>query len=63
MAAEQAVSIARDRRVRASDGTWLPLEADTICIHGDTPGAPAIARAVRSALASAGIEVRAVARG
>jgi UPF0271 protein len=62
IAAEQAVSIARDRRVRASDGTSLPLEVDTICVHGDTPGAPAIARAVRSALAAAGIEVRALAR-
>jgi UPF0271 protein len=60
VAAQQAVSIARDRRVRASDGTWLPLETDTICIHGDTPGAPTIARAVRDALAGAGIEVRAL---
>lgn len=62
VAAEQAVSIARDRRVRTSDGGWLPLEVDTICIHGDTPGAPAIARAVRAALAGAGVEVRALAR-
>jgi UPF0271 protein len=62
VAAAQAVSIARDRRVRASDGGWLPLEVDTICIHGDTPNAPAIVRAVRAALAAAGIDVRAVGR-
>lgn len=62
VAAEQAVSIARDQRVRASDGTWLPLEVDTLCVHGDTPGAPQIARAVRAALAAAAVDVRALTR-
>ena len=61
VAARQAVSIARDRRVTASDGSTLALEVDTLCIHGDTPGAAAIARAVRAALAFAGIDVRAAA--
>ncbi|MBU6422994.1 MAG: 5-oxoprolinase subunit PxpA [Chloroflexi bacterium] len=61
VAARQAVSIARDRRVTASDGSTLVLEVDTLCIHGDTPGAAAIARAVRAALAFAGIDVRAAA--
>jgi 5-oxoprolinase (ATP-hydrolysing) subunit A len=56
-AAAQAVSIARERRVTASDGGILTLEADTICLHGDTPNAPAIARAVRAALAAAGVEI------
>ncbi len=59
VAAEQAVSIARDARVRAFDGSFLPLEVDTLCLHGDTPGAAAIAAAVRDALAREGIEVRA----
>jgi UPF0271 protein len=58
--AEQAVSIARDRRVRTVDGGWLDVHADTICLHGDTAGAPERARAVRAALAAAGIEVRAL---
>jgi len=62
VAAEQAVSIARDRRVRTSSGGWLPLEVDTICVHGDTPGAAAIARAVREALRAAGVAVRPVTR-
>jgi UPF0271 protein len=56
-AAAQAVAIARDGRVRAHDGTNLPVRADTICIHGDTPGAVDVARAVRAALESAGIEI------
>jgi UPF0271 protein len=54
-AAAQAVSIARDRIVTTGDGSQRPVIADTICIHGDTPDAAAIARAVREALAGAGI--------
>jgi UPF0271 protein len=57
-AARQALSIARDQRVRAWDGSWLPVRADTICIHGDSPGAVEMAGAVREALADAGIQVR-----
>jgi len=58
-AADQALSIARDARVRARDGSWVAAPADTICVHGDTPGAAAIAAAVRAALDAAGIVVRA----
>lgn len=58
-AAAQAVGIARDGKVRVSDGGWLTVAADTICIHGDTPGAPDIARAVRAALEGTGIVVTA----
>lgn len=56
-AAVQAVAIARDARVIASDGSHLRVAAQTLCIHGDTPGAAAIARAVRDALRDAGIAV------
>jgi 5-oxoprolinase (ATP-hydrolysing) subunit A len=62
-AAQQALSIVRDHRVRAWDGSWLAVEADTLCIHGDSPGAVDMARAVRKALEQAGIEVRPVASG
>ena len=62
-AVRQALSIARDRRVRAWDGSWLPVEADTLCIHGDSPGAVEMARAVREALEGAGIEVRPLGSG
>ena len=60
-AAAQAVSIARDGRVRAFDGSYLPLEVDTLCLHGDAPAAPRVASAVREALEAAGITVRAIA--
>ena len=58
-AADQAVGIARDGRVTSVDGTVVQLRAESICCHGDTPGAVAIAAAVRSGLAGAGIEVAA----
>jgi UPF0271 protein len=52
-AADQAVSIASDGCVFASDGSRLTVRADTICIHGDSPAAAEIARAVRAGLAAA----------
>jgi 5-oxoprolinase (ATP-hydrolysing) subunit A len=57
-AAAQAVSIARDGVVSTGDGTSIPIEADTICIHGDGPDAVATATAVRAALAAAGVDVQ-----
>jgi UPF0271 protein len=62
-AARQALSIARDHRVRAWDGSWLPVEADTLCIHGDSPGAVQMAQAAREALEQAGIDVRPLGSG
>lgn len=43
---------------RALSGKEIRVEADTVCLHGDTPGAPAIARRVRERLTAAGIAVR-----
>jgi len=57
-AARQAVRLARDGFVTAWDGSEVPLRADTVCVHSDTPGAIAIARAVRLALEAEGIRVR-----
>jgi 5-oxoprolinase (ATP-hydrolysing) subunit A len=56
-AARQALQIVRDRQVTAADGSLLTLDAQTLCLHGDTPGAPQIARAVRAALQSAGVAI------
>lgn len=58
VAVKQALSFVRDGGVRAHDGSFLELAVDTLCLHGDTPGAPAIAAAVRAALAGAGVKVR-----
>jgi UPF0271 protein len=59
--AARAVLIAGEGRVTASDGTPVSLAADTLCLHGDTPGAVEHARAVREALEAVGIAVRALA--
>jgi UPF0271 protein len=56
-AAAQAVSFMRDGGVRARDGTFLEVSVDTLCVHGDTPGAAAILRAARAALVAAGVGV------
>lgn len=49
-AAARAVRIVLDGAVEAVDGSTLRIRADTLCVHGDTPNAPAIAAAVASAL-------------
>ena len=59
-AAARAVRIARAGRITAIDGSEIALAADTICLHGDTPGALEHARAVRAALETAGVRVRAL---
>jgi UPF0271 protein len=60
-AAAQALSLARGAVVSA-DGSLLTLWVDTLCIHGDTPAAVAIATAVRRVMEEAGFEVTAPAR-
>jgi UPF0271 protein len=52
--------VAHDGHVVATDGSTLTIEARTLCLHGDNPGAAAHAAAVRDALAQAGIDVRPV---
>jgi len=58
-AAAQAVAIVRDRAVETGDGSRLAVRADTICIHGDSPDAVGIARAVVAALGDAGFRIAA----
>lgn len=55
--AARAVMLAQEGRIATVDGGWLAMRPDTLCIHGDTPGAARIARAVRAALEAAGIPV------
>ena len=59
-AAQQAVDIAVRRNVIAGDGSQLPVDANTICIHSDTPGSVAIAREVSQRLKAAGVSIRAL---
>ncbi|MDJ1114377.1 5-oxoprolinase subunit PxpA [Microbacterium dauci] len=57
--AARAVRLAVEGVVEAVDGTLLRADAASLCVHGDSPGAVAMARAVRAALDAAGVAVRA----
>jgi UPF0271 protein len=57
--AQRCVAMATGREILDVDGGALHLAPASICVHGDTPGAVDIARAVRAALAAAGIVVAA----
>ena len=57
--AERCVAMATGRPVLDVEGGTLHLTPDSICVHGDTPGAVGIARAVRAALTAAGVELAA----
>jgi 5-oxoprolinase (ATP-hydrolysing) subunit A len=58
---QRAVRMAIDGVVIATDGSELAMRVDTMCTHGDTPGAQALTRALRTGLEQAGVKVAAVA--
>ena len=62
IAAQRAVSMVRRHGLLSIDGTWVAMATETLCIHGDAPGAVASARRVRAALESDGITLRSFAR-
>jgi UPF0271 protein len=51
----RAVRMARDGEVVAVDGSVLDMPVQSLCVHGDTPGAVELARLVRAALVDAGL--------
>ena len=56
----RAVRMVKENTVVATDGSVVALEADTICVHGDTPGSDMLAARIRAGLEAAGITVKAV---
>ena len=58
-AVAQVLSMVEQGRVRAVTGDEVPVDAGTLCLHGDQPGAVAFARALRKTFDERGIEVRA----
>ncbi|GAA5787344.1 5-oxoprolinase subunit PxpA [Chitiniphilus shinanonensis] len=56
-AVAQAESLALSGGVQTADGTWLPLAAHSLCLHGDGPHALALARATRAMLERRGVKV------
>lgn len=59
-AAEQALLMIREHQVHTINGKTIEMKVSTICIHGDTPGAPKIAKAVRQRLEESKISIQAL---
>ncbi|MBP0622057.1 5-oxoprolinase subunit PxpA [Cupriavidus consociatus] len=59
VALNQTLTMVREKRVRAIDGTWVPIQAETVCLHGDGAHALAFARRIRDRLTAEGIAIRA----
>ena len=57
-AAEQAVRMVMEGKVRTITGKLIDVKVETVCIHGDSPGAEKIVAAVRDALVKAGASVK-----
>ncbi len=57
--AHRVVRLVTRGQVSAVDGSPVAVDAESVCLHGDTPGAVEMARRVRAALAEAGVTVRA----
>jgi len=56
----RAVRMVTERTVVAIDGSVVNLDAETICVHGDTPGAEDLAARLRAGLEEAGVTVKAI---
>lgn len=56
--ARRMLQLAREGTLEAIDGSTIKVDAQSICVHGDSPGAVAIARAIRQAFETDGITVR-----
>jgi UPF0271 protein len=57
---DRAVRMVKQQQVVAIDGSVVALQADTLCLHGDTQGAAALARVIRRGLESAGVSIAAL---
>jgi UPF0271 protein len=57
---DRAVRMVKEKEVVTIDGATIALQADTICLHGDTPGAADLAGAIRRGLEEAGIRIEAI---
>lgn len=58
LVAQRMLQLVQHGTVQANDGSTVKVRADSICVHGDSPGAVAMARAVREHLQAAGVQIR-----
>lgn len=57
--AERVLSMVKHKAVKSIDGNMIPISAQTICVHGDTPGAIEMINAIKEKLAKENIEIKA----
>jgi UPF0271 protein len=57
--AERVLAMVTAKKITAIDGTAVPITAETICVHGDTPGAVEMIKAIRQKLDGAGVQLKA----
>lgn len=55
--AQRMLTLVREGVIEAVDGSMVRVEADSICVHGDSPGAVAIARKIRQRFESEGVQI------
>ena len=55
--AQRMLTLVRDGVIEAVDGSMVRVEAESICVHGDSPGAVAIARALRKQFEQEGVQI------
>lgn len=60
--AQRALMMAREGKVVAIDGTTIALQPQTLCVHGDTPGAVNLVKKIRETLTGAGVDVTSLSR-
>jgi UPF0271 protein len=58
LAIERVIRMIKERKVTAVTGKDIPIQADSICVHGDGPKALAFVRRIREAVKAEGIELR-----
>lgn len=58
IAATRVIELMRDGGMHTTDGAWLKMRPQTLCIHSDTPGAAKLARELRETLTQTGVQFR-----
>jgi UPF0271 protein len=62
LASERVIRMIEDRAITCLSGTRLPTRIDSVCVHGDTPGAVAMAQRLKARLAAAGVTLAPMAK-
>jgi 5-oxoprolinase (ATP-hydrolysing) subunit A len=57
---ERCLVMVKERKVKTIKGNWIPLHADTICIHGDNPEVPLFIKTLKLAFQNEGISIQTI---